>query len=75
MKSRSHLLMMVWQENDAHDYLHTLTILSLIHPEEDVWPGKTHPMLLPESSCVYLPSFVDVCLDVCLAKLSFLLFF
>ena len=33
---------------------------SLLHKEEEVWPGGTHPMLLPESSCVWMPSFRSV---------------
>ena len=33
--------------------------------QEEVWPGGTQPMLLPESSCVCIPSFRSVA-DFCL---------
>ena len=29
----------------------------LTQGEEEVWPGGTQPMLFPESSCIYIPSF------------------
>ena len=43
--------------------------------EKEVWSGVTHPMLLPESSCVGIPSFRSVAPMICLAKESFWLFF
>ena len=36
-----------------------------------MWPGGTQPMLLPESSCVYIPSFRSVAPRVFLAKIPF----
>ena len=33
---------------------------NLVHKEEEVWPGRTHPMLFAESSCVCMPSFTSV---------------
>ena len=49
-------------------------INSLTQRKEEVWPGGTHPMLLPECSCIYIPSFRSVAPMVFLAKIPFLTF-
>ena len=48
------------------------TIFNLTHPEEEVWPGGTKPMLLSESGCVHIPSLRFVAPRACLAKVPFL---
>ena len=35
-------------------------IFSLKHKEEEVWPGGTDPLLLPELGCVCIPIFRPV---------------
>ena len=49
-------------------------IFSIIHKEEVVWPGGTHPMLFTELSCVCMPSFRPVVPYFFLAKVPFLAF-
>ena len=56
-----------------HTYVQT--VFSLIHPMERVWTGEAQPMLIPESSCVCIPSLRAVTPRVCFAKVRFKLSF
>ena len=49
-----------------------LGFFSLIQREDEVWPGDTQLMLLPELSSVCIPIFRSVAPWVCLAKVPFL---
>ena len=44
----------------------------LTQRKEEVWPGGTQPMLLPELSCIFIPSFRSLAPMVFLAKIPFL---
>ena len=46
----------------------------LTQRKEEMWPGGTQPMLLPESSCTYIVSFRSVAPRVFLEKIPFLAF-
>ena len=61
-----------WIHTKMHLYIHT--VFGLTHPEEEVWPGGTQPMLLSEPCYVCIPSFRSVAPRVCLAKVAFLAF-
>ena len=50
-------------------------IFILTRPEKGVCLGGTQPMLLPQSSCVCIPSFRSVTPRVCLVKVPFFGFF
>ena len=49
-------------------------VCSLMHMEGKVWSDGTLSILLPESSCEYIPSLRSVALRNCLAKVYFWLF-
>ena len=50
-------------------------INSLTQRKKEVWLGGTQPMLLPEWSCIFIPSFRSLAPMVFLAKIPFLVFF
>ena len=64
---------MKWIHTNMHTYVQT--VFSLTHPKERVWPGEPQPMLIPESSCVCIPSFRILAPRVCFAKAQILAFF
>ena len=51
------------------------TVFSLTGTEKEVWTGGTHPMLLPESSYVCIPSFRSVAPRIRFIKVPLLTFF
>ena len=63
---------LVWCFGDTVDAYKCTNFISQAYPEEEVWPGEAQLMLLPESSCVCIPSFRSVAPRVCLAKATFL---
>ena len=50
-------------------------IFSFTLGKEEVWLGEILPMLLPGSSCVYMPSLRSASQRVFLVKVPFLAFF
>ena len=62
--------MIKWMHTNMYTYIQTVVFLFDILKEE-LWPG-TYPMLLPQSSCVYIPIFRPVAPKVCLVKIPYL---
>ena len=52
-----------------------LPFFILTHQNEEVWSGGTQAMLLPESSCMFTPSFSSIAPRILCGKVSFLEFF